>query len=166
MTVSIIAAVARNGVIGRDGHLPWRLSDDLKHFKRVTIGKPIVMGRKTYASIGKPLPGRENIVLTRDPQLQAEGCTVVHSVEEALKAAGNAEEVMVIGGAAVYAALLPQADRLYVTEVHAEVAGDVQFPDIDPTAWRERERSSHPADGRNEYAFDTVVLERTTPNGS
>jgi dihydrofolate reductase len=162
MTVSIIVAMARNRAIGKDGDLPWRLSDDLKHFKRVTMGKPIVMGRKTYDSIGRPLPGRQNIVVTRDTAYTAEGCTVVHSVEEAIAAAGDVDELMIIGGATLYAAMLPHANRLYLTEVDADIDGDVFFPDFDRGEWNESERAHHPADEKNEHPFDTVTLERKT----
>jgi dihydrofolate reductase len=160
MRLSLIAALARNRVIGRDNQLPWRLSADLKHFKALTMGKAIIMGRKTFESIGKPLPGRNNIILTRDRDFAASGCTVVHSIDEAMQIAGDQNEVMLIGGADLYQQFLPRADRLYLTEVKAEVAGDAWFPDFDPAEWGETERVSHPADENNEYDYDFVILDR------
>ncbi|APZ43695.1 type 3 dihydrofolate reductase [Acidihalobacter ferrooxydans] len=158
--VSLIAAVARNGVIGLDNELPWRLPDELKRFKAITLGKPIVMGRKTYASIGRPLPGRENRVVSRSPGLEIEGCRVFARLEDAL--AGPEDEVMVIGGAQIYAAALPLAQRLYLTAVDAEVEGDARFPEIDPKTWRELSREPHPADERHAHAFVFRVLERVS----
>ena len=160
MRISLIVALARNRVIGRDNQLPWRLSADLQHFKRLTMGKPIVMGRKTCESIGKPLPGRTNIVVTRNSSFSAEGCRVVHSIDEALVAAGGADEVMIMGGENLYSQLLPRADRLYLTEVQAEVSGDAWFPEFDATQWQELERESHRADENNEFDYDFVVLAR------
>ncbi|MFC1774605.1 type 3 dihydrofolate reductase [Pseudomonadota bacterium] len=160
MRISLIVALARNRVIGRDNQLPWRLSADLQHFKRLTMGRPIVMGRKTCESIGKPLPGRTNIVVTRNSSFSAEGCRVVHSIDEALVAAGGADEVMIMGGENLYSQLLPRADRLYLTEVQAEVSGDAWFPELDQTQWQELERESHRADENNEFDYDFVVLAR------
>lgn len=163
-TISFVVARADNGVIGRDNALPWHLPADLRHFKRLTVGKPVVMGRKTFDSIGKPLPGRHNIVMTRDPDWRAEGVTVVANLAEAVAAAGldpksRAEEVMIIGGAAVYAEALPVATRVYLTEVHDAPAGDTVLPAFDPARWRETAREAHPAeDGRPAYSF--VTLER------
>ena len=164
MRVSLIAALAQNGVIGRDNQLPWRLRADLQHFKRLTMGKPIIMGRRTWESIGRALPGRTNIVVTRDTALRAEGGVVVHSIEQALEAAGNSDEVFIIGGANLYAQTLPLADRLYLTRVKAEVAGDSWFPELVPGEWREVRRDSIGADEHNEYACDFVVLERRSPS--
>jgi dihydrofolate reductase len=149
--ISIIVAVSTNNVIGRQGELPWRLSDDLKHFKAVTMGKPIIMGRKTWESIGRPLPGRQNIVITRQLGFQAEGCDVVTSIEEGIVVAGDVEEVMVIGGSQVYDLALPVTERLYLTRVHAEIEGDAFFPEIDLTEWRLISDEPHDADERNEY---------------
>jgi len=160
MRISLIVALARNRVIGRDNQLPWRLSADLQHFKGLTMGKPIVMGRKTHESIGRPLPGRANIVVTRDSGFSAEGCRVVHSIDEALVAAGDVDEVMIMGGENLYSQLLPRADRLYLTEVQAEVSGDAWFPEFDATQWQELERESHRADENNEFDYDFVVLAR------
>jgi dihydrofolate reductase len=159
MIVSLVAAVAANGVIGRDGDLPWRIPADLRHFKAVTMGKPVIMGRRTWQSIGRPLPGRRNIVISRDPAFAAAGAEVVASLEAALAAAADANEAMVIGGGEVYAAALPRADRLYLTEVHLAVDGDVHFPKIDRAAWRETAREDHPAADGNP-AFSFVTLER------
>lgn len=162
--ISFVVARADNGVIGRDNALPWHLPADLRHFKRLTVGKPVVMGRRTFDSIGKPLPGRHNIVLTRDPAWRAEGVTVVANLAEAIAAAGldpktRAEEVMIIGGAAIYAEALPIATRVYLTEIHAMPEGDTVLPSLDPTRWRETAREDHPAEeGRPAYSF--VTLER------
>ncbi len=146
MRLSLIVAVAENGVIGRDNDLPWRLSGDLKRFKAVTMGKPVVMGRKTFDSIVRPLPGRANIVLTRDTEFFAEGIEVANSLSEAIAIGqsaatkSSAEEIMVIGGAKIYEAALAEADRLYVTEVHSDIEGDVRFPNIDRRVWKEVSR--------------------------
>jgi dihydrofolate reductase len=160
MRVSLIAALADNGVIGRDNQLPWRLRADLQHFKRLTMGRPIVMGRRTWESIGRPLPGRTNIVITRDTAFRAEGGVVAHSIEQALEAAGDCDELFIIGGAELYAQTLPLADRLYLTRVKAEVPGDALFPPLTPGEWREVGRESHGADENNEYACEFVVLDR------
>lgn len=163
MTISLIAAMADNRVIGIDNTLPWHLPADLRHFKKITMGKPILMGRKTYESIGKPLPGRTNIIVTTDRGYQAPGCIVVHSIDEALGATQESEEVMVIGGASFYEQLLPRADRLYLTLIHADFAGDAYFPDIDPTQWREIGRTDGEPDETNPYRYSFVVLERKRP---
>jgi dihydrofolate reductase len=133
----LIVAASTNNVIGASGDLPWRLSADLKRFKELTMGKPIVMGRKTYDSIGRPLPGRQNIVVTRQTDYRPEGCTVVTSTEDALAAAGDAPEVMIIGGGHIYQAFMPMADRIYLTRVHAEIEGDTFLPGIDDAEWQE-----------------------------
>lgn len=164
--LAIIVAVAENRVIGRDNALPWHLPEDLRHFKRVTMGKPIVMGRRTFESIGKPLPGRTNIVVTRNLAFQAPGAEVVSSVAEAITLARHTAgrdgvaEAVVIGGAEIYAAVLPQADRLYVTEVHARVEGDAKLPSIDWTQWREVSREYHAAESGQRHAFSIVCYER------
>jgi dihydrofolate reductase len=159
--VSLLVAAAENGVIGRDNALPWHLSDDLRHFKSLTLGKPMLMGRRTFASIGKPLPGRTSLVLSRSHDwTPPPGVILVHSLEEALERAGPAAELVVIGGAEVYRLALPRAQRIYLTRVHAEVAGDTFFPRIDETAWRETERQFHAADSRHDHAFSFIVLER------
>jgi len=158
--ISIIAAMANNRVIGKEGALPWHLPADLKHFKALTLGKPIVMGRKTYASIGRPLPGRTNIVLTRDLKFYAAGVTVVHSWIDALVACGSAEEVMVIGGAELYAQVLPEADWLYLTLVDHEVDGDAYFPEWSTSEWHEVQRVECPKDAENPYAMTFLTLIR------
>ena len=157
--ISFVVAMARNGVIGKDNQLPWRLPADLRHFKAVTMGKPVVMGRRTYESIGRPLPGRTNIVVTRDPAYTTEGCVVVHSVEEALTATGAAEEVMIIGGAELYRQLLPRADRIYLTRIEEDVAGDTYFPQLDADRWRERSREEHAPDVDNPHTYSFILLE-------
>lgn len=158
--IAMIAAMDRNGVIGVDNQLPWYLPEDLKFFKRMTQAKPLVMGRKTYQSIGRPLPGRLNIVVTRDPDFQAEGVRVCHDLAAALTLADQqatidgVEEIMVMGGAEIYAQALPFASRLYLTEVDIEVEGDARFPAIDPNAWEEVQRvPGTPAEGQPDYHF-------------
>jgi len=160
MLLTLVVAMARNRVIGLDNRLPWRLPEDLRFFKRVTLGKPVIMGRRTHESIGRPLPGRSNIVLTAQADYPAAGCRVAHSLAQALAAAEPAAEAMVIGGAAVYAQLLPCADRIYLTEVAAAVAGDVRFPELDPAQWRLEWRENHPADAQHAYAFSFTRWER------
>jgi len=158
--VSLVAAIDRNRLIGVEGRLPWHLPADLAHFKRITLGKPVLMGRTTFESIGRALPGRHNIVVSRHPGYAAEGCTVVGSVEAGLAAARDAPEVMAIGGASIYAQCLPRASRMYLTLVEAELEGDVFFPVWDPREWREVERTRCEADGRNAYACSFLTLER------
>jgi len=160
MLISIIVAASTNNVIGRNGQLPWRLSDDLRHFKAITMGKPIVMGRLTWESIGRALPGRRNIVMTRQAGFVAEGCDVVCSPAAALQAAVGADEVMVIGGGRIYEMFLPQARRLYLTRIHAEIDGDTFFPAISATDWRLVSYDAHAADDANEFAFEFRVYER------
>jgi dihydrofolate reductase len=160
--IALIAAMAENRVIGRANRLPWRLSGDLRRFKALTMGKPVIMGRKTYESIGKPLPGRSNIVVTRDRGYRAQGCRVVHSLEQALEAAAGDAEVMVIGGAELYRQSLERAERIYLTRVKAEVDGDALFPYIEPQQWREVERESHRADEKNEFDYDFITLQRVS----
>ena len=159
--LALIAAVARNGVIGCDGDLPWRISADLQYFKSTTMGKPIIMGRRTFESIGKALPGRPNIVVTRKLDFRADDVEVAANLDQALAtAAGHGgDEVMVIGGGEIYAAALPQANRLYLTEIHIEPEGDVYFPALDRTQWREVTREDHRAAG-DTPAFSFVILDR------
>lgn len=157
MSLSIIVAMADRNVIGVDNQLPWHLSADLKYFKAVTMGKPIIMGRKTFQSIGRPLPGRRNIVITRDPVWHAEGVEVVHSPADAVAAVQDVDEAMIIGGAEIYRATLPLVDKLYVTEVALEVTGDAFFPPIQQDEWRETAREEHEAtDGQPAFAFVTL----------
>ena len=158
--ISIIVAVSTNNVIGAHGKLPWRLSDDLKRFKRLTMGNPIVMGRLTWQSIGRPLPGRQNIVVTRQAGLLAEGCDVVASPADALTVAADAEEIMIIGGSQVYELFLPKAGRLYLTRVHAEIDGDAFFPEIDKRVWRLIDSEAHEANELNQFAFEFKTYER------
>ena len=160
--ITLIAAMAKDRVIGVNNSLPWDLPADMKHFRAKTMGKPILMGRKTYDSIGRPLPGRKNIVVTRDSGLQIEGCEVVQSIDAALAAAGEVEEVMVMGGASFYQQLLPRADRLVLTMIELEVEGDAWFPAWEGTEWREVVREDHPADERNRWHYSFVELERMT----
>lgn len=159
--ISLVVAVADNGVIGLKGGMPWRLPADMKHFKTVTMGHPVVMGRKTWESIGKPLPGRANIVLTRSAGFEAPGAEVVHDLESALTAAARApggEDVMIIGGAALYEFVLPEADVIYLTEVHAEPEGDTFFPAFERAEWRETSREDFAAEGETPaYSFVTLV---------
>lgn len=161
--LSIVVAMDKNRLIGADNGLPWRLPDDMGWFVEKTMGKPVMMGRKTYESIPakfRPLKGRHNIVLTRSHCYTAPGATVVHSVAEALDAAGNVPEIIIGGGANLYAQLLPQASRLYLTLIDAEFSGNAFFPEIDLAAWRETFRQHHPADERHAFAFTWLILQR------
>ena len=162
-SLSIIVAVADNGVIGSGNQLPWRLPDDLKRFKALSLGKPIVMGRKTYDSIGRPLPGRLNIIVTRQPGLQIPGCTVVASIDDALAVAGSVPEVVIVGGADIYRQVLPRVQTIHLTRVHATVPGDVYFPALAPEEWREQGAEYHAADERHAHAFTFSALERVAP---
>jgi dihydrofolate reductase len=156
--ISLLVAIARNGVIGRDNALPWHLPEDLKRFKALTLGHPVIMGRKNYESIGKPLPGRENIVVTRSAQYAAPGCRVARSLEAALSSAAGTDEIFVIGGAEIFTLALPLAHRLQVTEIHADVVGDVVFPDYSRGEWREISRE--PGAGAQGLRYDFVVYAR------
>jgi dihydrofolate reductase len=161
MKVSMIAAMAEDRVIGLDNQMPWHLPADLQFFKRVTLGKPVIMGRKTYQSIGRPLPGRTNIVLTRDKELQIEGVSCVQTVPQALALVQGAAEVMIIGGATIYQQFLNQANRLYLTFIDLKVAGDTQFPDYQAVAdWQQVECEKHSADEENGYDYQFVTLDR------
>jgi dihydrofolate reductase len=166
--ISLIVAVADNGVIGAKGGLPWRMSSDLKTFRRLTMGKPIVMGRRTFQSIGKPLDGRDNIVVTRDPHFEAEGVTSFASLDEALILAralartSGADEVMIIGGAELYRAALPKADRIYWTAVAASPEGDTHFPALNPGEWREVSAEALPRGPKDEYDATLKILERVS----
>lgn len=158
--ISIIVAASTNNVIGVEGGLPWKLADDLRRFRRLTMGKPIIMGRRTWESIGRPLPGRQNIVLTRRSGLAAPGCDVVASPAEALDAAGDAAEIMIIGGSQVYALFLPKAGRLYMTRVHADIDGDAEFSGFVEEEWQLVDSVVHPADDANQFAVDFRTYER------
>lgn len=165
MRVSLVLAQAENGVIGAGGGLPWHLPADLRHFKALTSGHTIIMGRKTYESIGRPLPNRRSIVVTRDPGYSADGIHVTHSLEEALALAGDDDEVFVIGGAELFREALPRAHRIYRTVVHGTVEGDVSI-DAPPEAhWRVTERTHRPADAANPHAMTFEVLERRRTPG-
>lgn len=160
MVVSIVVAMDRQQIIGRDNDLPWRLSDDLKHVKNITMGKPMIMGRKTHESIGKPLPGRENIIITRNKQYDSEGCTVFNSIDAALEYCSDHDEIILMGGEEIFRQAFGKVSRIYLTEVHAQVEGDTFFPDFNRTEWNEIERQDYKADDRNEYDYSFVTLER------
>jgi dihydrofolate reductase len=160
MLISLIVAMDRNRVIGLEGDLPWHLPADLKAFKKITMGKPIIMGRKTHESIGRPLPGRENIVLTSNRSYQAAGCTVVYSIEEALGVAEDFEEVMVIGGSTVYKSFLPLTGRIYMTLIDAVFDGDVHFPELDLTDWHEVSRKTFKKNNGQPFSYHFVLFER------
>jgi len=167
LKVVLVAAIGENGVIGREGQLPWRLKSDLQHFKMVTLNRPMIMGRKTYESIGRPLPGRTNIVLTRDLGLIAPGCVLATSWDAAFGFAREdarkraVDEVMIIGGSDVFAETLPYADRLEITRVHASPEGDVRFPPIDPAIWRETRRERHPRGPEDDTDFTVLTYVST-----
>ena len=158
--ISLIVAASANGVIGRGGELPWHLSDDLKRFKQLTMGKPIVMGRKTHESIGQALPGRQNIVMSTQTGFVADGCDVVSSPESAVAVAGNAAEIMVIGGSEIYQLFLPLAERIYMTRVQVDIDGDAYFAGFDDAEWQTTRHEDHSADESNDYGFTTSVLQR------
>lgn len=160
MKLSIILAMGSNRAIGEKNTLPWSMPADLKRFRDITSGHPVIMGRKTYESIGHPLPKRLNIVVTRDQSLVIPGCTVVHSLDEALMTTGDAEEVFVIGGAQLFTEALPRADRMYLTFIHAEFPGDVFFPEYDSAQWSEVSRKDHASDDANPHSYSFVTLER------
>lgn len=160
MIISLIAAMGRNRVIGKDNDQPWDLPADWAYFKRKTLGKPCIMGRKTHEAIGKPLPERTNIIITRDRNYKAEGCVVVHSIDEALRAVRDAKEIMVIGGAEIYSQFLIHADRLYLTFIDADFEGDAFFPWFNETEWAEVSSEDHEPDENNPYRYRFVVMER------
>ncbi len=166
MKLSLVVAMAEDGVIGRDGQLPWRIRDDLAWFKKNTMGKPMIMGRKTFQSIGKPLPGRDSIVLTRAPSFAAPGAFVARSVEgaltlaEACAAARGASEICVIGGGEIYAQTIDRADRIYLTEVHAKLDGDAVFPALDSGKWAKERVGACGQTPQNEYACEFFILDR------
>jgi len=158
--ISLVAAMANDRVIGNRNRLPWHLPADLRRFKAITMGKPLLMGRLTHQSIGRPLPGRRNIVVSRNPAYAARGCAVVASVGAALALAADAPELMVIGGASVYRRLLAQAGRIHLTRVYGEFPGDTWFPELDPADWTLVEREDFAADGSNPYPYSFIRLER------
>jgi len=160
MILSIIAAMDRNRLIGNNNALPWHLPADFAHFKKITMGKPILMGRKTYDSIGRPLPGRLNIVLTRSENLQIEGVEVVTSFQDAKKLLSESQELMVIGGSGIYQLLLNEVDRIYLTIVDETFEGDAWFPELDMQQWQQVEKVEYPADEKNHNAMQFVTLHR------
>lgn len=162
MKISIIVAASANNVIGVGGGLPWHLPEDLKRFKEVTMGKPMIMGRATYDSIGRALPGRTSIVVTRQADFEAEGCIVVDSIDAAMEAAGDVEEIMVIGGGEIYRQVLPHADRIYMTRLQAELEGDTRFPELDMEEWEVSSVEEFPAGDEREFGFDVETLDRVT----
>ena len=159
MIISLIAAMDKNRVIGKNNTLPWSMPADLKRFREITKGKPVIMGRKTFESIGRPLPDRLNIVMTRDKNYRAKGCVMVHSVEEAIAAAGDAAEIMVIGGAEIFGQFLPLADKMYLTIIDAEFEGDTFFPEYDPKEWKKITWQEFPADLKNPHPSVFLILE-------
>lgn len=162
MKIALIVALDENRLIGKDNDLPWKLSADLQYFKRVTMGKPLVMGRNTHESIGRPLPGRKNIIITKNINYQAEGCEVVNSLDAAMVACGDVEEVIVMGGASLYKQMLQRADRLYLTLVHAELEGDTWFPEWNEAQWQLVSREDHVSDEKNDYDYSFLVYEKIT----
>ncbi len=164
LVISAIAAIGENRVIGKDNKMPWHLPADLKHFKAVTMGKPILMGRKTYQSIGRPLPGRTNIIITRDKDFHAPGCIVVTSLADAIATASQqgANEIFIIGGAEVYKQLLPATDRIYLTVIHHDFDGDTFFPEIKQNEWKEVEHEDFSADAENPYSYSFLRLDKRT----
>ncbi len=160
MKISLIVAAATNNVIGRDGALPWHLSEDLKRFKRLTAGKTIIMGRLTHESIGKALPDRRNIVVSRCAGLDIDGCEVVATLDDALMLAAGAEEIMVIGGGNIYEQILPQADRIYMTRIHASPDGDTFFPELNNEEWQVVEQEDFAADDSRPHSFSFITLDR------
>ena len=160
MVLTCVVAVAQNGVIGNRNGLPWHLPTDLQRFKALTMGKPMIMGRKTWDSIGRPLPGRTSIVVSRQPRLEIPGCIVVGSLPEAIAAAGDVPEIAVIGGADLFRMALPEVGVIHLTRVHADVPGDVFFPELVPGEWSEISLERHPADARHAYDFSFVELQR------
>jgi dihydrofolate reductase len=159
--LAVVVATDERGGIGLDGRLPWHLPDDLRRFKTLTLGKPVIMGRRTYDSIGRPLPGRHNIVVSRQPGLTITGCTVVDSLEAALAAAGEAEEACVIGGADIYRLALPLAEVVHLTRVHATVGADTFFPALDAAAWEEVAREDCAQDARHAHPYSFITLRRS-----
>ena len=163
MLISLISAMDKERLIGAHNSLPWHLPGDMQWFRKQTMGKPVVMGRNTFASIGRPLPGRQNIVLSRNRKLHIDGCDVIHSLDALQTATGNAAEVMIIGGAEVYELAMPLAQRMYLTTIEACFEGDAWFPDIDTAAWQEVFCESHEADTQNAWPYSFRILERSKP---
>jgi dihydrofolate reductase len=166
MMRSLIVACARNGVIGRDNGMPWHLPADLAHFKRITLGHPVIMGRRTWASIGRALPGRRNLVVSRTPGFAAPGAEVVPSLEAAWEAVAGTDEAFVIGGARLYEAALATCDRIYLTDIAADIPGDTTFPALDRAQWCETLLGEHAPDERNRHALRFLLLERVGAAGA
>jgi dihydrofolate reductase len=162
MNIALIVATGQNNIIGNNNQLPWHLPADLAHFKKMTLGKTIIMGRKTFESIGKPLPGRRNIIITRNPRYQIENTESFSSLEQALENLHDQPEIMVIGGAQLFQLSLSIANRIYLTIIHHDFAGDTFFPSIDPLLWREIQREDHSSDEKNLYNYSFIQLERKT----
>lgn len=160
MRISAIVAMSENRVIGKDNRLPWHMPADLKHFKEITLGKPVIMGRKTYESIGRPLPNRHNIVITRDAHFQAPGCMVTTSIDTAFAAVSEQEEIFVIGGAVLFEQLMPRIQRLYLTIIHHSFDGDAFFPKINMDEWQEVERVDHASDDANPYPYSFFTYDK------
>ena len=163
MILSLIVAMDRNRVIGKDNAMPWYLPSDLRFFKRITMHKPVIMGRKTYQSIGKPLPGRLNIIVSRDNTLQVSGCTVVNSLQDALQVASSAAEIMLAGGATLYEQMLPRAQRIYLTQVAASIEGDTRFPPFDEQQWQTVWCQTQPVDQKHRYSYKRRLLVKNPP---
>lgn len=162
MNLTIIAAISENRVIGRNNDLAWHLPDDLKRFKELTKGHHVIMGRKTFESVGRPLPGRTNIVVTTQKDYKAPGCIIVHTLKEAIQKAENDSQPYVIGGGKIYEQALPIADTLELTHIHAHVDGDTYFPEVDTSKWQIVAKESHPADDKHEYTFDFLTYQRVS----
>lgn len=162
MKISIVVAMSENGVIGHNNRLLWHLPNDLKHFKALTLGKPIIMGRKTYQSIGKPLPGRQNIILTHDLNFRIPGCDVVHTIDQALAVSKEASEVMIIGGGEIYRLFFPLAACIHITYVHTQLEGEISFEPLDQNEWAEISRERHYQDEKHHYDYSFVTLTRRT----
>lgn len=160
--LSLVVAMAKNRVIGAGGRIPWHLPNELQLFKRVTMGHPIIMGRKTYESIGRLLPGRATVIVTRQADYRVPGALIAHSLDAAIAACGHEDEIFVIGGGELYREALPRADRIYLTTVEAEPAGDTYMPELDERAWRETSSEFFPADARHAYAYRFAVLDRVS----
>ncbi len=163
MKISLIVAMASNRVIGLGGRMPWHLSADLRHFKQITLGSPILMGRKTFEAIGRPLPGRDNLIISRNLDYQQPGCRVFADADAALLYAAYSEELFIIGGATLYEAFLPRADALYLTLINKSFAGDTYFPRIDPKDWREASRRDVTDDEQVDFTYSFIKLERQSP---
>jgi dihydrofolate reductase len=160
MRISFVAAMSKNRVIGKGNKIPWNMPADLKHMRKLTEGKPLIMGRKTHESIGRPLPNRKNIILTRDKNYKSEGCIVVNTQVEALKAAEGSEEIIIFGGEDIYKIFLPSADRMYLTIIDALIEGDAFFPEYKKEEWKEVSREKHEKDDKNPYDYVFLVLDR------